>query len=339
MMDEFQKYVLVLQCVSILSVSTSVLAGLNGLFLHLLQRNQDFTYHSISYAVMFICLGDSIANASYMTQYRPSSRSIDCTIEGMVQLYGYSLTCLWTLFIAFTMYSMAVRERVPSRFSRYCVAGFGVPFLITFIQSFLGYARSNKESYDICIYDTSHSSSIIFHDTSFWGLLLLCLLLMIAMLWHLWYLQLMGDPRVSTKLFTLSKNMLQYYPILLILCWFPRAMVLVFGPISLNEVPSWLSLLSICLKIAHGLFVGSVYFICGDEARKHFWWSINPHMWYVVLTKKEGDLDLFVLSMKVEGEEVDLTALLLASAANSSLVEGNDKLMDRDDVREDLYEL
>ncbi len=123
-------------------------------------------------------------------------------------------------------------------------------------------------------------------------------LAMLVMRCHQFQLELKQDQRTQTRLFSASKVMLQYYPFILITCWIPTTIETNIDP----ETPQWFHLFATVLKISHGLWVGSIYFIFGELARKHFWDAINPILWIDLLRGDQEHDGMFCASYLQERE-------------------------------------
>jgi hypothetical protein len=309
-MDQYHVYVLVLQIVGIISFSTTSIAFINSVFLFLLQRaNQGVnSLFSISLAVTFICFGDSIANGVYLTQYRPASGTLDCSVSGYLHMIGYMITWMFTFYVAFVMYSTAVWETMPKHVSQHICLCLGIPILFVSIQAGYGFESYNKTTYEVCLYTTKNEGQEILHWITFWGLLGSICVMMCIMRGHQFYLEIKEDQRCNSKLFMTSKTMLQYYPILLIVCWIPTAIEIY------SNTPQWFNLLAISLKISHGFFVGLVYFSVGDQAKKYFWIALNPVSWYRLLSSDPDEISLLGFE---RGTSMELTLSMFKGSSSS----------------------
>jgi hypothetical protein len=291
-MEQNESYILVLQVMSIFSVTASCLAIINTAFLHLhSQSDQSFSNHSISIAIIFICLGDAIGNSPYLTEFRPNTGSRSCTVTGFFNMFGYSLSWTWTLYISFILYSLCVLEKMPENFKLHATFAFGVPFLFALIQlTVFGFSSQESEPYDVCIFSRKNDGEIIYHYVTYYGLFSICLLGMIYMRYQQYLLEYNNDYRINSKIFVASKAMLKHYPWILAICWIPRVILL-----SLLLIPTWLRLFTVCLKISHGMVITFVYFHYGEQPRKTFLSSLNPLNWLMLLKNGKQSMPLLGL--------------------------------------------
>ncbi len=300
-MDQFSEFVLILQIIAIFSFTATSIALINSIFLFLFQRKNDEanSAFSISMAVIFIFLGDSLANGAYLSQYRPKTGSVDCSITGFIHILGYMITWMFTLYMAYVMYSATVWEKMPVNVIRDFSLCFGIPLVLMLIQAFFfGFSNYTSATYDVCFTALHNQNQLIYHWVSFWGLLLSVCLAMLVMRGHQFLLEIKQDQRTQSRLFSASKFMLQYYPFVLIACWIPTIIETNTGP----QTPQLFHLVATALKISHGLWVGSIYFICGDLARKHFWDALNPISWINLLRGDQEHDSMFRESYLQERE-------------------------------------
>ncbi len=219
-MDQYSTFVLLLQIVASFSVTSSTLAFINAVFLLLLQRSLDkaSTLLPVSLAIIFICMGDSLSNGPYLSQYRPPSGSVDCTVSGFLHMVGYMITWMFTFYLAYVLYSISILERMPTQMMVHFTVCFGVPILFVGIQAIFGFSEYSSANYDVCLYTLHNEAQTVYHGISFWGLLTVICVGMIVMRVHEFLLEQRDDPRTRSVLFTTSKRMLQFYPVLLICC-------------------------------------------------------------------------------------------------------------------------
>jgi hypothetical protein len=278
MVNQHRDFILVAQVIGTVSFTITTVALINASYLYLLQRLNDDanSAYSISLAVIFIFLGDSLANGPYLSEYRPPDGSIDCTISGFIHVGGYMMTWMFTGYVSYAMYSTAVWERLPTNILRDFSLCFGIPIIVTSCQAaFFGFSQYRSSTYEICFSTLKDKVETTYKWVTFWGVLFTVFLAMIIMRCHQFLLELREDPRTQTKLFLVSKTMLQYYPLVLILCWIPSIIETNTGPQS----PQWFHLFSTLSRMSHGILVGSIYFVLGDQSRKYFWQALNPLAW------------------------------------------------------------
>jgi hypothetical protein len=184
------------------------------------------------------------------------------------------------------MYSVAVWERLPTNVFRDFSLCFGIPIIVTSCQAaFFGFSEYRSSTYEICFSTLKDKVETTYHWVAFWGVLFSVFLSMISMRCHQFLLELREDPRTQTKLFLVSKTMLQYYPLVLILCWIPSTIQTSTGP----QTPSSFHLFSTMARMSHGILVGSIYFVLGDQSRKYFWQALNPLAWMRLLNGSDAE--------------------------------------------------
>ncbi len=290
-MDAFVAYVLILQVAAIVSFTATVLALINASFLFFLQRAQDEanSQFSISLAIIIIFFGDSLSNGTYLSSYRPPTGSVDCSITGFIHLFGYMTTWMFTLYVAYVLYSITVLEKMPTKIARDFTICVGIPTIIVSVQAgVFGFSRYNPAPYEVCIATQNHPQQTIYHEVSFFGLLLVDCILMLGMRCHQWILELRNDPRTQSKLFLASKFVLQFYPIVLILCWIPTLIEDNTGP----QTPTWFHIFAGVVRISHGFFLAGMYFKTSDQAKRYFWAALRPLSWLTLLSNDKDSTAL-----------------------------------------------
>lgn len=287
-MEEYDQYVLTLQILSIFSVTASCLTMWNSIFLYFYQRsNQSLSNHTISIAIIFICLGDALGNSPYLSQARPATGSPTCEVQGFFNMFGYSISWTWTLYISYVLYSMSTLEKMPENFKLHSALALFIPLLFAAVQFVFGFTRQDEEQYDVCIFSRDHEGGIIYHYVTYYGLLASCFVGMIYMRYQQYLLERNNDYRMNSQVFIASKTMLKHYPRILAICWIPRIIIL---PLLL--IPSWLRLFTVCLKISHGFLIACIYFFHGEQCRKVFWKSFNPCIWLAIIKNDKDSLAL-----------------------------------------------
>jgi hypothetical protein len=286
-MNERREFILVSQVLAIVSFSITTTGLFNAGYLYLFQRANDTNSTSlISLAIMFIFLGDSLGTGGYLSEYRPPTGSIDCSVTGFLHLTGYMITWTFTFYISYIIYSVAVWERMPMNVVRDFALGLGIPIVLISIQAgFFGFAQYKSADYDVCFPALHNQKQIIYHLCSFWGILFAVFIAMIVLRGHEYWLELNNDPRIQSSLFSVSKSMLQYYPIILLFCWIPSIVETSQG----TQTPQWFHLFATVTRISHGILIGAIYFILGDQSRQYFWKALNPLAWTVLLIGSGND--------------------------------------------------
>ncbi len=151
-----------------------------------------------------------------------------------------------------------------------------------------GFSRYGSAMYDLCIVAENNHSQTVYHEVTFYGLLLLVCTLMLCMRCHQWILELQNDPRAQSKLFLASKTALQFYPIVLMICWIPTLIVDNTGP----QTSTPFHIFSCIIRISHGFIVAVIYFKTSNQARKYFWISLSPMSWIALLSSNKDSIAL-----------------------------------------------
>ncbi len=277
-MDETNEYILILQALSFISVISSLLVILN---LYLVRRRAraagQFDFAQIYEATAYVAVGNVIGNAGYLSRQRPNTGSIGCAIDGFFQIFGYPASWLWTLQLSFIIYCLAVWEEVPASRWRAYAGCWLLPFILAFAQFGMGgYGEHTKgeNRYDICANRQSNPRSMEYHYISFYGLLLLVVVVMVAMRVKLFYLSWKKDARMDSPLIQVVQRSLEFYPALLLICWIPHT-IIYFIP----HVSQPVKLFGLCLKIAHGFLLSIAYFYQSSPGRRMMHLMLRPTFW------------------------------------------------------------
>jgi hypothetical protein len=278
MESQEREYVVILQVLSIISLISSLLVIVNLCMIHCFSdESSQFSHLQIYQGIAFIAIGNMIGNAGYLSESRPSTGDTGCTVEGFFQQFGYPASWLWTLQLAATIFCLVIWEKVPtSRVRAHLICWF-IPLTFAFGQLGAGGFgdHDSNEEYDICSNRQSDRSSTIYHYTTFYGLLLVVVLLMLAMRLKLLYLRCIEDARMLSPMVVVLRQHLEVYPILLLICWVPHAIIHLFP----HHVSQGLHLFSIALKIIHGVLLCFVYFYQSPPGRKMMLNMFRPSFW------------------------------------------------------------
>lgn len=216
-----------------------------------------------------------IGNAGYLSESRPSTGSPGCVIEGFFLVFGYPTSWLWTLYLTFTIYSLVTWESVPDNYFRGHLLCWGLPLSLAIFQFAAGgYGGRESNRFDICGAHQSEKSSTTYHLVTFYGLLLVVIVLMLLMRGKLFFLHQKEDPRTLSPLFVVLQQILDLYPMLLLVCWVPRSIIL-----FVHHVPTPVKVFSISLKIIHGVLMAIAYFYQSASGRAMLWKSLSPSFW------------------------------------------------------------
>ncbi len=284
MVGQAHEYEVILQIVAFISVTSSVIVLFNLLALYLSQYGsggQDFTLSLLYQVLAFISLGDMLGNASYLSEERPSDGSLDCNIEGFLNIFAYPVSWLWTLYLTYVLYYLAVHEVMIDKMKVAYFVCWGVPLAFAFGQIWNGgFGRHDNETYDMCTSAGGYRSTL-YHRVTYYGLLFVCIVAMMSMRVKMVYLQYyLKDPCTLTESFRVATKTLGFYPLVMMICWIPHGVVR-----SLNHVSNTWHLFGLCLKIAHGFLLACTYFYSSPPSRRIFWKTLSPLFWFQLLVR------------------------------------------------------
>jgi hypothetical protein len=215
--------------------------------------------------VCFISIGDIIGNVPYMFPYRPSTGTPGCDIEAFFNYGGYPMEWMWTTALAYLLYQIAVRGRVPKSMVPIHVICWGVPIVLALLTQAFSKFVKNETSEEVCRMNLT-PIPLYYHLASYYGLFFLCLCIMMVLYVKIFLLESQNDPRVLKIPFRVAKQALTWYPLLMFIFWTPH-MVTAF---TLNSQTMYYAFL--ILKIYHGLAVSIIFFYQSVESR-WLWYS------------------------------------------------------------------
>ncbi len=294
------EYEIIVQCMAIVSVTSSAIVILNlfGLYLtHGRSDGQDFTVSLLYQVLAYISMGDMMGNASYLSEERPSNGTTACDVEGFFNIFAYPVSWLWTLYLTFVLYYLAVYEVMLDKMKLAYFICWGVPLAFAFGQiGNGGFARHENEPYDMCASGEGYQATL-YHRITYYGLLLFCFVCMIAMRCVTLYLKFyLKDPCTLTESFRVASRTLGFYPWLLIICWTPHAVIR-----SLPNIPPAWHLFGICLKISHGFLLACTYFYQSAPARRFLYMSVTTCFWIRMIISGHDDSSLQISADLLDG--------------------------------------
>lgn len=317
-MSQTHEYEVVMQIVAFVSVTSSVVVLMNLLALYLSQHGSggnDFTLSLLYQVLAYISFGDLMGNASYLSEERPRNGSLACNVEGFLNIFAYPVSWLWTLYLAYVLYYLAVYEIMLDKMKIAHIICWGVPLIFALGQiGNGGYGRHSDEPYDMCASGEGRQATV-YHRITYYGLLLLCIIFMFVMRIHTLYLTYYKkDPCTLTESFRVSTETLGYYPWILVICWIPHGITR-----SLKHVTAAWYVFGICMKIAHGFLLACTYFFQSSHARKIFWQTWNPWFWFHLITS--GNEEVLELSADLfdDGMFRSTNATMKSTTLRSSL--------------------
>jgi hypothetical protein len=281
-MDEtlLYDYKLALQILAVCSIFASMLMIFNLLAVFVSNSDGHYALSHVYNALAGMVVGDILSNWGYLSVYRVSTGSTLCDIQGWSIIFGAPTTWLWTLQLAFLLFSIAVWENLPdNRYAAHFLC-WGVPFVFACGQFGVGgFGTHPHAGYDICAerdLDGDNTKSFIYHMITFYGLFLVTVFTLIAMLCVVQYLKWKRDARTLSHLFIMVQQILKLYPFILLICWVPHAVIKIFEISTSSSV----YFLTVVMKNLHGILVPLVYFYQSPNARDILKKSLFPGFWF-----------------------------------------------------------
>lgn len=221
--------------------------------------------------IAFMSFSDFLGNLPYAIPYRPSTNNAWCKFSGYLNITCYPMSWLWTTILVFFLYKLAITGKVPPNIEAIHALCWGLPNVLSLIS--LGFSSLGRESYyydfEVCSEygGTAHS---IYHDVTYYGLLILNFSLMIAMFRRILMEEKNGDARIRQPTYIIAKSSLQLYPLALAICWIPHMVTSFAATSSDSDVPSFrfIYMLAEALKIFHGSIAAMIFFYKSEDARR-----------------------------------------------------------------------
>lgn len=189
----------------------------------------------------------------------------------------------------------------------------GLPNLLTLIS--LGFSHLGAASYfydfEVCS-EFGGLAHTIYHDVTYYGLLLLIFCLMVAMFRRILAEEKIGDARVLQPTYLIAKSSLQLYPLSLAICWIPH-MVIGFAATGSDSNDVSFKIIFIIaefLKIFHGSVAAAIFFYKSADARRR--WS-NLLLGRRVHFMEEDDDSIYAISgtssLAIETPSIEFNAM------------------------------
>lgn len=223
--------------------------------------------------IAYISFSDFCGNVPYTITKRPSDGSIWCTIQGFMNLYFYPVSWIWTTILVYFLYSFATKGRLPLSEGIVNCFGWGIPIFTTLlILTTNRYDRySDDDQYEVCtIGGKNLQAAFIWHIVSYYGLFLLCVLIMVILYARIFKVKLIGKTAVSVQMLQLASQSLQLYPLAMIICWLPE--IVAFWIQQYNDDDDFYHI-AIMMKLSNGIFTSIIFFYNSQNARR-LWISL-----------------------------------------------------------------
>jgi hypothetical protein len=124
-----------------------------------------------------------------------------------------------------------------------------------------GYSTFDQYTFEVCIFK-KETDAVIYHGIFYYGLLIICGILMVYMKWSL---DKLGATSLSPS-YQIASTSLSLYPPALFICWFPHCILFLIG-IAVKERYGFY-FASDVLKLAHGFVTAILFFYKSPEARR-----------------------------------------------------------------------
>jgi hypothetical protein len=236
--------------------------------------------------IAYISLSDMLGNFPYVLPYRPHHGPW-CIMQGLINITFYPMSWLWTLALAYLLYFLATENRFPSEkfVLSINVVCWGLPVFLTALSTtctIYGYSTFGIYPYEVCIF-RKETDAVIYHGIFYYGLLVLCWVLMVMMKRRLIKLQAAS----LSPSYQIARTSLSLYPPALIVCWFPHCILFLVGFVYHERYGFYF--MSDVLKLSHGVVTAAIFFYKSPEARRL--WSRLFYLYIVRWFVKNKSID------------------------------------------------
>jgi hypothetical protein len=262
--------------------------------------------------ITYIAIGEFLGNFPYVVPLRPGAGNWWCSTSAFLNLSGYPMSWLWTTVLTFRLFSVGSELNLvkPTR-SIHLVCWLLPIFFALLTLAFSKYAPNNNV--DVCSENYSYKVEI-YHLITYYGMLVVCLLIMFCMLIYLKYLYCYQSDSSKTSMFSLAMVSLQFYPTSMIVFWVPHLVMVILRAAEHESVVDP-TIYYICLiwKVAHGICTAIIFFVQSSTARRLWLQYFNlftPPDQFTSTTVSVDDL-------KESDSEIDLDQPLRTSSRTS----------------------
>lgn len=262
-------FFLLSQCCTLISMCFSGFVVLTAVVFPKMIRKKIFME-----MIVGISIADILGNWPYTVPYFPRNGTALCTMEGFCNLYFFPVSWLYSTSLAFFLWSLVVFERLLLTRIQMHALVLGVPLIFTLamLSTNTYGVLTSLEGEDICVYGGNESSGNLWHFTTYFALLFLCFVLMSAWMLHLQYMSVVQRDKVALgPTYKLAKQALILYPVALLVCWFPHAIVQLAANADYTN-PLTVRVMYFCnlLKILHGAITATIFFSHSREAQQQW---------------------------------------------------------------------
>jgi hypothetical protein len=239
--------------------------------------------------VSLVCC-DILGNWPYAIGYYPATGNPVCSFAGFCNLFFLRATWLYTVAIVFNLRCLVFYRRAVLVGWYLHSACLGPPLILTLAElstNPFGNPSHNK----VCSVSGNSMDALLWHDTAYSGLLLICVFVMIVFVAELKYLEWQAarnrqqtDTVIWKETYRTTQRYMLLYPVLLGICWLPHVII---GYIKLNTPEAGaLGPSTDVLKILHGACIAIRFYVCSTEAQQRWYRLFNA-----LTTTLRGDVD------------------------------------------------
>jgi hypothetical protein len=230
--------------------------------------------------VAMIAFSSIMANIPYAIGIFPANGTVLCQYQGFSILYFFPVSWMFTVALAYLLRGLAYTGRLRLLRHHVHIICWGLPFLLVLLRlttNTYGVEPALEHS-STCTYGGKNiESGFLWEAICFCGLLLCCCFLMIFWFGEIQYLQKHQSTTATSLTFTIAKETLFWYPVLLVLCWLPYSMYIIGkGPHISTQHVSGAELTLRCLKNLCGGLTACMFFWKCKEARLRWWYFLAP---------------------------------------------------------------
>lgn len=270
--------------------------------------------------IAFMSLCDFLGNLPYATTSRPHTSSAWCSIEGFVNLYFYPASWLWTTILVYFLYALATTGRVPLSEASVHLICWGLPM----ITALLVLTTNNFTRFDVnddnevCTIGGDKTSAFIWHVINYYGLFLVCVVIMVCLFIAVIRIRKEGSSAVSEGILNLAIESLQLYPLAMLISWTPEFISFI---IEFDKVNPLLFHIAVLLKISNGFFTSIIFFSKSVHARKLWLSCITGKNRFSSRIFSQDSRSSVVLDITEEFNSIDNSTNQLQKFSISSLSE------------------
>lgn len=216
--------------------------------------------------IAFISLCDFLGNLPYTTTHRPETSSPWCSIEGFVNMYFYPASWLWTTILVYFLYALAITGKVPLSETAVHLICWGLPMITTLlVLTTNNFTRFDiNDDNEVCTIGGDETSAFIWRVINYYGLFVLCVVIMISLFITIIRIRKEGTSAVSVGILNLAIESLQLYPLAMLISWTPEFISFI---IEFDEENALLFHIAVLLKISNGLLTSIIFFSKSEHAR------------------------------------------------------------------------